>query len=322
MDNTVEESSPRIDWLPADLVASMALAVAIGSAVYVTDAGLFITVLWMAFVTFVPGYVLVCTAFPHDRKGGEHPRVPGPRTRGERAILSVATSVGLLGTVALVVRATSLPGRTTLAVSLSTITVVAAGAAMLRREAVASRDRSDPEVTGWVSSVQNRVFGFETRGELLGVALTVVIVVTTVGAAYTVAVPGDQLGETTLYLLADDETAPTEDYPDALEVGEEESVVVGVENREGERMTYTIVVQLQRVTTTGSERTVESANELDRFEVELEDGEAIERERSVTATDPGEGLRLTYLLYVDEPPESPDERNAYRSTYLWVDVEE
>jgi uncharacterized membrane protein len=323
MEGTVEESVPAVDRISADLAGSTVLAVGIGALALVIDGGTAFTAIWLPFVAFVPGYTLVCAAFP-SRARADAKRVFGDGTsRGitlaERLALSVATSVVLASLVGFALRTVGLSDRSSLVVSLCTLAVVGAVVATFRRETIPRTVRFEPDLTA-LSPVRAETIDLRTPGDLSAVIVVGLVVLLVVsGAAYAVAGPGEDTGDTAFYLLANDGESAAEDYPDTLTVDEESSLIVGIENDEGQAVTYTVVVQIQEVDD-GSN--VASATELDRFEATLEDGETLEAEHAVAPDRTGEDLRLTYLLYVGEPPESPGEDDAYRSTYVWVDVDE
>lgn len=325
MEGMVEESVRSADRVSADLLASALLAVGIGALAFVVDGGAAFAAIWLLFVSFVPGYVLVCAAVPRGARAGSR-RMSRTDRRGltlvERLALSVAASVVLVGLVGLTLRAVGFSDRSSLVVILCALVVAGAVVAGLRREAVPHTARFEPDLSV-LSPVRAETIDLGTRQDLsIVIVVGFVVLLVVSGAAYAVAGPGEDTGDTAFYLLANDGENPAEDYPDTLTVDEESSLIVGIENDEGREVTYTVVVQLEEVDVEGDQPTVVSATELDRFEVTLEDGERLEDEHTVTPDRPGENLRLTYLLYIDEPPESPDEEDAYRSTYVWVDVDE
>lgn len=324
MEGMVEESAPVIERVSADLAGSAALAIGIGALALVVDGGTAFAAIWLPFVAFVPGYTLVCAAFPRGIRADSQ-RMSSADGRGitllERFALSVATSVVLVGLVGLAVRTVGLSGRSSLVVSVGVFTVLGAVVATLRRGAVPSTERFEPDLAARLSPARAEAVDLETRRDLTSVTVVGLVVLLVVsGAAYAMAGPGEDTGDTALYLLASDGETAAEDYPDTLTVGEESSLIVGIQNDEGQEVTYTVVVQLQEVDADGDGLNVESATELDRFDATLEDGETLESEHVVTPDQSGENLRLTYLLYVGEPPDSPGEDDAYRSTYVWVDV--
>jgi hypothetical protein len=102
--------------------------------------------------------------------------------------------------------------------------------------------------------------------------------------------------------------------------GESPELVVGVGNHENEAMTYTVVVELQRVRVQGESISVVEARELERYGVSLDDNETVQRKPQIRPSMTGDRLRLTYLLYRGDPPADPAIANAYRSVYRWVNV--
>jgi len=152
--------------------------------------------------------------------------------------------------------------------------------------------------------------------------LAVAVVVSIGGVAYATAVPGNQEQFTELYLLTDDGSGDlvAADYPTAFTAGEPRSQYVGVTNREGETVSYTLLVEIQRVTVTNDSIRVREREPLRQFDPQLADGERWRRNHTVAPTMTGERLRLTYLLYRGSPPDRPTVDNADQHAYTWVDV--
>ena len=152
--------------------------------------------------------------------------------------------------------------------------------------------------------------------------LVVAVVVAVGGAAYATAVPGNGERFTEFYLLTEEANGDlvAADYPTEFVAGEPRSQYVGLTNREGETVTYTVLVQLQRVRVTNDSVEVREREELRRFTPEVADGEGWRRNHTVAPTMTGERLRLAYLLYRDAPPAEPTVENAYQHAYTWVNV--
>lgn len=334
MQDTVDESATFSSFRqgPADLVVvGLVVALVIVTTFPVIEDSLFATAVRAVFVGFVPGYALIAALFPsadtdtdtaetaHTRRGGSDGRI----TRLERFALSIAASGGLLGAVAGGLVATSVTGGTTAAIRiLALVTAALLIVAVIRRMALSPSERFGRPATVWVDLL-NPFGSGRSGGDLLStVAFGFVVLLVISSAAYAM-VPVQEEGYTELYLLHEEDGDPvSEEYPTELTAGQQQPLIVGIGNQEGTATTYTVVVQLQEVETEGSQLTVQSATELDRFELSLEDGETVETEHVVSPDQSGQNLRLTYLLYVGDPPESPSEENAYRSTYVWVDVTE
>ncbi len=102
--------------------------------------------------------------------------------------------------------------------------------------------------------------------------------------------------------------------------GGETQLYVGIDNNEGQRTTYRVVAEFQRVRVSGTDVTVLDRQRVDAFERTLGPGQSLRASRTVTAPMVGENLRLVYYLYTGDAPANPDA--AYRSVYIWVTVVE
>jgi len=96
--------------------------------------------------------------------------------------------------------------------------------------------------------------------------------------------------------------------------GEGHQLHVAIENEEGRHMTYDVVVLAQR------NSSVSDAEQLDTFEVQLEDSERAVVERTVAPTTIAEETRIQFLLYEGGSPSEPGAETADKSLQLWVDV--
>jgi uncharacterized membrane protein len=146
----------------------------------------------------------------------------------------------------------------------------------------------------------------------------VVVLLTAVSVGAGVG-PSQDAGVTELYLLSENESGEyvPRGYPETLGSERNESLALGVDNREGRPVTYTALVRLEGFE---SNETGEPASvrRLRRFSVTLADGETERIEHSLGPDLADRDYRLTYLLYVGEPPADPSIGNAYREVHLWV----
>ncbi len=324
MQDTAEEhvGSSSLRQIPADLVAvGLCVLVVSLTALPAVEGTPFRTVIRALFVGFVPGYALIAALFPHTAAGSDAETGRLRIGRLERGALSIAVSCGLLTLAVRGLPTIPLNGPTVVG-TLSALTIVLGAIGAVRRLALPCAERFGRPAAAWLGVLGSLRSARSGGGLLSTIAIGLVVLFVLSSVAYAM-VPVQQNGYTELYLLQSGGGEPvSEEYPDELTVGEEQPLIVGIGNEEGATTTYTVVVQLQEVETDGSETSVQSASELDRFEVTLEDGETVEDERAVVTDRTGENLRLTYLLYIGEPPDSPDGSEAYRSTYVWVDVVE
>jgi uncharacterized membrane protein len=304
----------------ADLVAVVALVLSALAATllpFLAETPLR-AVLGFAFVLLAPGYALVAALFP-ARPTADEDAPGGPA----RAALSVLSSVVLAAVVGGSLSLTVGLGEPTAVVALSAVTLLLAGVALSRRRALPPADRFDVPFRSWAGTVRTALTETETRGETaMNVLLVVVVVVAAAGVTYATAVPGNQERFTEFYLLTEDADGDlvATDYPTEFTVGEPRSQYVGLTNREGETVAYTVVVQLQRVGVTDDGVVVREREELRRFTPEVSADERWLENHTVTPTMAGDRLRLTYLLYRGAPPATPTVENANEFAYTWVNV--
>jgi uncharacterized membrane protein len=116
---------------------------------------------------------------------------------------------------------------------------------------------------------------------------------------YTIATPrGERFTE--FYLLG--LSGEAKGYPSTLAVGEEGKVVVGIINRERDKVTYRVEVRIDGVI----------SNEVGP--VTLEHDEKWEKMVGFTPDRAGDKQKVEFLLYRQGQSE------AYRRLYLWLDV--
>lgn len=279
---------------------------------------------------FAPGYALVSMLFPQDA-GTDAERAPPEDTQNplratppgiglfERLALGFGASVALLPLFGL---ALDLVWEIELLPALVLVDGFVVGCLLLATYRRYLRHES-VRFSVPFGAVVDAARGVLFPGPRIDTVVNVVLVVSVLLAVGTVtfAVASPQRGEqfTEFYLLGEDGAFAGGNNSTAFVAGEERPLTVGIESYEGQPVTYTVVVELQRV---GDGARVRQSWSLDRFQVRLDSGESERVERAVTPLRTGEQFRLTYLLYRQPPPEDPTIDNAYRHTYLWIDVEE
>jgi uncharacterized membrane protein len=319
---------------PVDLAAVIFLTLL--AALFATIPGLRETPLRIVFglplVLFLPGYAFIAALFP---EAGASPK-PDGRSEGrlisrsidpvERIALSLGMSLAFVPFVALAINFAGFPlGFGPVLVSLSTVTLLCTAVATYRRWQLPAAERFVFPYRSLLGG--GRADGVESEGRRLtvlnvGLGLSILAALSTM--AYAVAVPRNGEQFTDFHLLTQDEDGDltAANYPDQFELDEPQSLYVSIQNQEGETVDYTVVVQLERVEVGDDDASVTEREELDRFGTTVEDGDTWRAEHSVAPTMVGEDLRLTYLLYMNEPPSEPSRENAYRDLHIWIDVEE
>lgn len=324
------DAESGLAWTIDLVVATLALIIA-GAVVLAAPPSISDTVrvlLTLPVVLLLPGYALLAAAFP---TAGPHAgaqlgesfarwRAPTPRER-----LAIAPGLSLLLIPIFAVSSSVVLGRFVPDVVLGLLAgfvVLGLVVATIRRVRTPARERFAVPVERWL-----RARWFDT-GRPLELASTVLLVVSIVLATSMIGYAAVDLnGEaayTGMYLATEspDGEYRLANYPETLTVGEPTTLHVGLENNEGRTATYNVVVLVQRVDASGPETVVLAQRELDRASATVGQGETAHVETTVTPTRLGTGLRLTYLLYRGQPPETPSIQSAYDHTYIWVDVVE
>jgi uncharacterized membrane protein len=312
-----------IGSLPRDLLAT---------GIFSVLAEVVFTVPWLAatpirplvglpLLLFVPGYTLVSAAFPGNGKV-RHPVLGTGHARGsspdlvERFALAFAMSIVLLPPIAILAW--------TLGVGIAASPVIVAGVGIvgsvvagLQRYRLPPRDRFHLPVHRWSEQFQASLDRDGSRSYLFNAVLAVSVLFAATTVGYALVVPNEGEAYSSLYLgtEAEDGTLVTSGYPSELVSGEPAELLVGIENHEPTRTTYTVVTELRAVSN-GEEQ------ELDRFQVTLAPGETLEQPRVIAPDLVGEKLKLQYYLYPGEAPADATTDSAYRTAYIWVTVTE
>ncbi len=280
---------------------------------------------------FLPGYAVITALFPTG-DGGQSPHsdevIAGRFDGLERFVFAVGTSVLVVAGIALVLDFSGIGIRPIpVTISASACTLVASVVAVIRRRALTDERYLD-SVSAWRGEFrrQGRTSNpARSIRSLLGARLNVILVVLILASVGSIgfALAGlDQTESyTTMSLLTENgsEMVPA----DGQALAERDSpgeLVVGLENHEGNRVRYTVVVQRQQVApddpTTVRERTT-----LDTFRVTLADGERRRTNYSVPPSVAGKHHRIVFLLFKGEVPPTPTMDDATQETHLWVTPE-
>ena len=244
----------------------------------------------------------------------------------ERVALSFGLSIAVVPLIGLALNFTPWGIRLVpILLAVSGFTICCAVGAAYRRWELPPEERFTVPYRDWLATARTELFEPDDRTDAaLNIALACSIVLAVGAVGYAIAVPpqGEQFTE--FYLLTEDDDGElvAAGYPEELVVGEPADLVVGIENNEHRTVEYTVVIELQAVSTEANETVVEERTELDRFETTLEHDGVWQHGHEVRPIFAGENLRLQYLLYEGEPPAEPTTDNAYRDLHLWIDVDD
>lgn len=242
----------------------------------------------------------------------------------ERVALSFGLSIAIVPLIGLVLNFTPWGIRLApIALSVTVFTLACVGVAARRRRELPAEERFQVPYRAWIAAGKAELFDPDSRTDAaLNVVLAISVVLAVGSVGYAVAVPpqGEQFSE--FYLLSEsaDGELVADGYPDELTVGEQSELVIGIGNNEYETTTYTVVVQLQTVEQDGNATIVRDRTEIERFQTTVEHNTTHHEPHTLRPTQPGEDLRVKYLLYKGGAPDTPTQANAYRDLHIWIDV--
>lgn len=327
------EASRSIHSFPADLAVGLGLLVATNLFLLfpglrsVTFAGASLrTLLGIPVLFFLPGYVLVSMLFP-ARAGGRSAR--GERTadaidRPERFALSFGMSIALLPMIGFVLASWWVLTLSTVVTSLTVLLLVGIFVTAIRRFRLSEAERYGHTVGQWSTAIDSVLRGSEGWGFTASSIVLAAAMVLAIGSiGFAVATPYQSGSSSTLYLATENETGVelASGYPTDFTLGEAETLVVGIENDEERRQSYTVVVAAERVENASGSVRVTERQEITRLHPVVDDGEDWSGRHDVAPQLVGDDLRLHYYLYKGETaPDEPTAATAYRDVYVWIDV--
>lgn len=247
-------------------------------------------ILGLPFVLFFPGYTLVAALFPRR----------SPLDSIERVGLSFGLSIAVVPLIGLILNYT--PWGIRLYPVLVSLVIFILGTSVVAWY----RRRRLPETEKFAVSLSLSLSPWRSQS-LADRVLSILLIVAIAGAigtlGYVMATP--KVGEkfTEFYILGP--RGQAEDYPRGVVVGKEQTVIVGIVNREHVPVSYRLRVSLDGVTN----------NEVGPLLLGHE--EKWEKSVSFTPVKPGDKQKLEFLLY------RGDESEPYlEPLHLWIDVSE
>ena len=234
-------------------------------------------------VGFLPGYALLSALCPTDDREttatlfSERLRTPG-LAWFERCSLSVPASIAVLPLFVLLLSVSGVPlwGREpTLALVAAVVTGVGIG--VVRRLRLPESQRYAPPVGRWKRELHAAFVGpDDVVDQGLNVLLAVVVVLAVSGMAYGLAAPPNGESYTEASLLTDDGgELVAGNYTSTLVEGESMNTTLSIENQEGGRTEYTVVILLERLRMDGDEAAVLEQRELSRSSFSVADRKSV-----------------------------------------------
>jgi len=276
-------------WVVGDIVVAVGLTLATTLiALLAPSVGPARIGLSLAFVLFLPGYVLVAALYPRK----------GDLELVERLALSLGLSIAVVPLIGLGLNYSPWGIRLNPTLAFVTLFIVlAAGVAAYRRLTLPS-DEAMGIPLNLALPKWSRV---RLADRLLWPLLVLALVGLGVGTYFLASSSTGSEELTQFYVLGP--SGKAEEYPRTVDVGDKFTLILGVVNHEGEEASYQVQAKM-------AGRLVVSLGSL-----QLANNEKWERPLVLTATQPGSNLKLEFVLY------KGDSDAPYRTLHLWLDVD-
>jgi len=276
-------------WVVGDIAVAVGLALATTLiALLAPSVGPARIGLSLAFVLFLPGYVLVAALYPRK----------GDLELVERLALSLGLSIAVVPLISLGLNYSPWGIRLNPTLAFVTLFIVlAAGVAMCRRLTLPS-DEAMGIPPNLALPKWSRV---RLADRLLWPLLVLALVGLGVGTYFLARSSTGSEELTQFYVLGP--SGKAEEYPRTVDVGDKFTLILGVVNHEGEEASY-------QVQATMAGRLVVSLDSL-----QLANNEKWESPVVLTPTQPGSNLKVEFVLY------KGDSGVPYRTLHLWLNVE-
>lgn len=265
------------------------LVIVLMAAIIFSPSNVTRIILGLPFALFFPGYVLIATLFPREESIGGI----------ERAALSFGLSIAIVPLIGLILNYARW-GITleSMLYSVASFIFLFSIIATVRRKRLPKEERFNIEF-----QLRLPDWGGGAWDKALSLVLVIAILGTLGMLGYAIAKP--KVGErfTEFYILGLEGKA--KDYPTELKIGEEGEVIVGIINREYERVSYQVEVMIDNV----------KNNEVGP--IELEHDEEWEGIAVFSPNKLGADQKVEFLLYKNGGAEP-----FVLSLHLWIDVME
>lgn len=276
---------------------------------------------------FIPGYVLVGILFP--RHGGQSPstsngslalahrldRVTGP----ERAALSVGLSVALVPFIGFLLELLPVAAFSgAIMPAMVSFALIGSVVASIRRLRLPTDEQFSLPLGTLRTAIAAPFTGPMPRFErvvTIGLAGAVLLAVVAVGYAFAVPQQGEQFTDLRIVTESPNGELTLGNYPGEVPLDESTEFLIGIDNREGQQQTYTLVVTADQIIEDGGSVTTIETVDIDRTEITLDNGERRHQSQTVTPSTAG-AFRLNYYLYKGDAPAEPDTDTAYRHVYF------
>lgn len=250
------------------------------------------TLLGIAFVLFIPGYVLIGALFP---KKDDIDSI-------ERIALSFGLSIVVVPLIGLGLNYTFGIRLIPILISLCIYSIGLIFVTEYRRQQLPEDDRFKIPFHKIYQDVINEVKTPRSKIDNILTIILIISIILTIGTLiYVITVP--KIGEkfTEFYIL-NSTTGKAYNYPKELKLNESATLLVGIVNHEYALVNYTMQIDLDK-------------NKLISEKLKLNHNETLEKNMTFVPNKNGTDMKLQFLLYRENNFTDP-----YRDLHLWVNV--
>lgn len=325
-----EEPTDRVSWTIDLGVAFIITIIGTMTVFFEIDWMVIRVVFSLPLVLLLPGYALVSLLFP---EWDSRPTYTSLRNRPlglfERILLGMIASVAIVPGAAYVLNFTRY-GITLrpLVVCVAGITLILTTLAFVRRLQTPADERfTIPIPYRHVLCLSTEKSGQQTeRGgqgppfspSFFNLIFLMSVFVLLASVAFTMGSPTTDNGFTELSILVEDDDGSlvAEDYPDHLDDPLINELRIVIENNEGHDIEYTLLILHQPIEHGEETVTIRDSEEINQLSIPVAEGERVIEPIQLDIDDGGHEHRVTFLLFIGEPPASVDPEDAYREVSL------
>jgi len=219
---------------PADIILCMIWSTILLPLVFLDIESILRIIVGLPFIIFIPGYTLIFALFPTKKTKKAKKGIDAV----ERIALSFGLSIAIVPLIGLLINYTTPWGIQLEPILLSIFAFIMIVGAM-----GVNRWFKTPKKKRYIISFELSLPKSETKlDKVLTIILVITILLTAATFVYVLITPKRIEHFTEFYLLGPD--GKTEGYPSVLALGEEATVIIGVNNQEYQTMNYTIEIWL------------------------------------------------------------------------------
>lgn len=309
------------------LLIFLTLIINITTIIFIELTGVFYALFGLLLVLFLPGYLFLAIVFPSKVNDG-FSRITEDDLRltfYERIPLSFGLSIlfsPLFGF--LITYITDVINQRSVLVVYCTLNFALLLLSIYRRQNTPESERFCPPNDGFFAKFTLSKDNSYIK-KTLNILLIISIATASATMAYAILTPEMEPSYTNMAILTENETGELvySDYPKNISTENREQLQVKIDNHEGEKTKYTLVIMRQKIIESKSSSKVMKEEVISRKRLSIASNETwittLSLQPALQEGNQGGQSRLTFLLYKGDEPEQISINNSYRHLYLWFE---